>query len=204
MGGRRRHENRKLNASSALSVQSETNLDIDLDCHRVSVLRRGLELPPPNCFNSFFIEAHAERPLHADIAWPAIRANDHPEQHRSLELCMASLFGIFRVRIVNRAWRGDPAAHAIYASTGSTAMSSTQPRSFSRADAPTTAVSDSTAKPGSVRRWLENRGKWIASLRRRRDGQPRRPYNRRLCGKLGLFIAHDDGWRCHLFPHETR
>ena len=74
------------------SVQPETDLDVDLNGYGVSVLHRGLELPLPNCLNGFFIEAHAERPLHADIVRPAIGANDNREQYRSLVLCVASFF----------------------------------------------------------------------------------------------------------------
>src|SRR5467141_163496 len=91
-----------------ISVQPETDLDVDLNCYRVSVLHRGLELPLPNCLDGFLIEPHAERPLHANIARSAIWPDDDPEQNRSLVLCVASLFRILRVRIVDRAGCGDP------------------------------------------------------------------------------------------------
>ena len=84
-----------------------------------------------HCLDGFFVETHAERPLHVDIARPAISIYDDPEQNRSLELCLAGLFGILRIWIVNRARCGNPSAHPIRATAEATAMSGAKTSAYS-------------------------------------------------------------------------
>lgn len=59
-------------------VQAKIYFHVDLHRDRLAVFHGGLELPVANRFDSFLIQAHAQRSRYLDVARLAIRANDQP------------------------------------------------------------------------------------------------------------------------------
>lgn len=60
------------------SIEPKINLHIDLHRHRNTVFAGWLESPAPNRLNGFFIKAHAECPLNANLLRVSVRPHDEP------------------------------------------------------------------------------------------------------------------------------
>src|SRR6185437_13345799 len=123
-----------------LSVQPEIYFYVHLHRHRLAVFVCRLEAPGAHRFHRFFVQAHAHRPLHPDFMWTAVWAHNHPQHHRTLVLGFARLFGVFRVRCVNRSWRAHAAAHAVHTAADAAAISWSHPRPAPAAHASSAAA----------------------------------------------------------------
>src|ERR1700721_2680135 len=130
------------------SVQMKSDFDVGLNCHGMAVEHRRFEFPLLDCLDGFFLETHAERTYRADSARPAIGSDYDPEQDRSLDLSIASLFGIVRIGIVDCTRCRHSTTDAIQATTRAAARSWAKTWSVSFSDSPAAAAPASA--PGLI------------------------------------------------------
>src|SRR5579883_1437859 len=179
--------------SPAGSIQSEVHLHGNLDRDGDAVFSGRFKSPALHGLNGFFVQAHAERALHADVVRAAIGADDQPEHDGALTLGFAGLLGKFRIGRVHGTGR-EPAAPAV-ANTG--AASRTHSAATARADPP--------ARARAVGWWSEHRRERISQRACRRLGQAdfRRNDNRRLDGESRILVADHYCGRCDLLPGQA-
>src|SRR5450432_2607693 len=174
----------------ATSQQPENDLNIDLHSYRHPIFHPRRKLPSPYRLDGLFIQAHAQRLLHSDLARPPIGTDHHPEHDRTLVLRLPGFVGVLGIRVVNWSRRRYPSAHAV--------------RSFTAPNSAAMAGADSATRTAPVGRRSENRRQRIADLRSLWLGEFRRPDKSHVLRQLGLLPRHNDGRRSELLASDAR
>src|SRR5215475_4812943 len=89
-------------------TSEEPKFYFDADSHRdrLAVFLGRLKLPRSHRFEGLFVKSHAQSALNFQTARAPGGIDDQSQNHSSLILSLASLFGILRIRLVDCAGRG--------------------------------------------------------------------------------------------------
>ena len=103
-------------------------------------------------FNGFFVESQTQGPDHTRVGDVALRVDHDPQHHDSLVLGLAGLFGVGRLRLVDRNRRADSVAYAVNAVALTSAFTRTKSAAFAWSNAGPFARPNPAARTRSVRR----------------------------------------------------
>src|ERR1035438_3764270 len=134
-------------------IKAESNFNAYLHIHWPAIFHRRLKLPLFDGLNRFCVQSETESAYNANVTRSPLVIHNEPEDARTLGLCDACLFGIFRIRRSNRLRSGDSAAHLEHASANSATTAVTNSSAMTYAYATTGTRTNSSARSSSVRRW---------------------------------------------------
>src|ERR1019366_6358657 len=109
-----------------------------------------LKFPCLHGFNGLLVQAQAKAAGHMDVARAAIRPHHQHEHANHLIFCLASLFGILGLGIVERPGSGNAATHTKHATPNTAAVTWTHSGPLTRTNAPARTRTDTAARSGSV------------------------------------------------------
>src|SRR5439155_25271954 len=102
------------------SEQSEADFHHHAHWHGRTVAHGGLEFPGVHRFHGFFVQTQTQGFDNASIADVALRIDHDPQHYGTLILGLASLFRVWRLRLVDRNWGHYVAPHRKRAAARST------------------------------------------------------------------------------------
>src|SRR6266568_6330307 len=111
-----------------------------------------MALPSLYGFNSFFIQAQAQRFEDLGVHYAAVRLHDCQQHDHALVFRFARLFGVRGLRLVIASWRGNVPAHTIGAATVPAIATGPEASAGARADPWAISGADSATCAGTVRR----------------------------------------------------
>src|SRR6185437_14370186 len=184
-------------------VKTEIHFDVYLHCDRAPVFHARRKFPTSHCFQSLFIQPHAERARHVDVADVSCRINDQRQYHVALEFCAACFIRIFRVRAVDGPRRTHPVPHAESISTNAAVKAWPNAGAFPRADAGSSVIANAAPAAGSIRRDDDVGRDKVANLVRLRKLEIGGPEHGRWRRELRDLAMHHH-WRCQLLIRKFR
>src|SRR6185312_5353143 len=81
------------------SEEPESNFYADGYRDRFAVFFSGFKLPVFDSFHCLLVESHSKAPFYFQTAGTAVSPNDASQNHCALVLCLASFFGVLRLRL---------------------------------------------------------------------------------------------------------
>src|SRR6185312_6295931 len=142
---------KEMAALKTTSIQPEIDDNIHLYRYRMSVQLGWFKPPSADGHQCFFIQSHAKRANHVQVARNTVNANRRQQLYLALELRLARFVRKFRLRIVNRARHADAVAYFIDTVTAASVPAIAAAHSFSGAKPAAVIAAHSAAHSRPVR-----------------------------------------------------